>query len=203
MDDLKERAPGADCGSLDFQIAEFNEGRDMDERGVPRRGARPALWFSDDAFSMAVGNEWTMDSPTDWVVGEGEDERRSVKVHSTSTESRPVPRVVPRTPASFFGGDPGGGGSSPPPCQEGVLGGWAALISGRFHWQRNPGRTPRGASTPLQGPAVSANPCFEITRMLMIRAEEENGQTSKRANVPQASRIAIGEGPSRGKRCRP
>lgn len=85
----------------------------MDGRGVPRRGARPALWFSDDAFSMAVGNEWTMDSPTDWVVGEGEDERRSVKVHSTSTESRPVPSHASSQgpPQASPGGDPGGGGA--------------------------------------------------------------------------------------------
>lgn len=91
----------------------------MDERGVPRRGARPALWFSDDAFSMAVGNEWTMDSPTDWVVGEGEDERRSVKVHSTSTESRPVPSHASSQgpPQASPGGIRGEGGqfSSPLP----------------------------------------------------------------------------------------
>lgn len=127
---------------------------------------------------QAVGDEWTMDSPTGWVVGEGEDERK-VKVHSTSTDSRPVPShaSAQRPQAS-----PGGGGqqgSSPlPRLPRGVLGGWAALITGRFHWQRT--LEPNGATERF---SAASGPCCECDSLFRDHEKEEGQQkpTDKRS----------------------
>lgn len=176
-------------------------------KGGCREGGRDRLYGSVTTpflWRSGMNGRWTVQRTGSLARGRmKEGQSKSTQPRRNPVPSRPTRR--PKDPRKLLrGGDPGGGGAVLLPlAKRVVLGGWAALISGRFHWQRNPGGTPRGASTPLQGPAVSANPCFEITRMLMIRAEEENGQTSKRANVPQASRIAIGEGSSRGKKCRP
>lgn len=137
------------------------------------------------SMRQAVGNEWTMDSPTGWVAGEGEDERK-VKVHSTSTDSRPVPSHASAQgpPQASPGGDPGGGGavsqfSSPLP--RGVLGGWAALITGSFHWQRT--REPNDAAGRF---SAASGPCCECESLFRDHEKEEGQkkQTDKRANSP-------------------
>lgn len=160
--------------------------------GAARGGETGFMVQRRRSMRQAVGNEWTMDSPTGWVVGEGEDERK-VEVHSTSTDSRPVPShaSAQRPQAS-----PGGGGSKAVllslGCQEvSLVGGRPSSLGGfigREPWNRT---APRSASALLQGPAVSATPCFEITR-------KRKGSRSQRTNVPKASAsgIAISEGSS-------
>lgn len=158
----------------------------MDERGVPRGGARPALWFSDAVpcdRRLGMNGRWTVQRAGSLARGRMKERSKSTQPRRIPVPSRPTRR--PNDPQASPGGGVrgrGGGqqGSSPlRRLPRGVLGGWAALITGRFHWQRT--LEPNNATERF---SAASGPCCECESLFRDHEKEEGQtkQTDKLAN---------------------
>lgn len=153
----------------------------MDERGGAARG-RDRLYGSATPRRLGMNGRWTVQRAGSLARGRMKERSKSTQPRRIPVPSRPTRR--PKDP-KLLRGVRGRGGSKAVllGCQEvSLVGGRPSSLGGfigRELWNRT---TPRRASALLQGPAVSVNPCFEITRKRKgRRSKRTNSQTRKRS----------------------